>query len=166
MNWPHDHDACSASAAAAGLWPRQVRRHFRPEFVNRVDEFIIFEPLRAEQMAHIVGLRLKGVVGRLAEKRIRMGQVNSSSSSGSGLASSSQSKNQGDQKGGGKAGGKAGGGSGASAAGPARMQGMGSRALKFDPLAKLSKAAASGDDLAADGAAAPADQDTLPTSVN
>ncbi|KAL6756139.1 P-loop containing nucleoside triphosphate hydrolase protein [Haematococcus lacustris] len=369
----------------------QVRRHFRPEFVNRVDEFIIFEPLRAEQMAHIVGLRLKGVVGRLAEKRIRMaltssalaylatkgfdpvfggrpvkrviqreletplarailrcdfaegrqalalplellasggggkgthmeggvrrgesggriegwameedavvvgvtaavaggggagqeltftrvpgggapsgsaaveaaleaqeqaaqgggsggqgqglaqlsrveegvcegggpaaaaaavaggheravgedassnggvgstggsaagssrggaaagegsggstgagpsptsqGQVNSSSS-GSGLGNSSQSKSEGDQKGGGKASGKAGGGGGASAAGPARMPGMGSRALKFDPLAKLSKAAASGDDLAADGAAAPADQDTLPTSVN
>jgi ATP-dependent Clp protease ATP-binding subunit ClpB len=37
-----------------------------------VDEFIIFEPLRADQMAHIVGLRLKGVVSRLAEKRIRM----------------------------------------------------------------------------------------------
>ncbi|GFH10816.1 hypothetical protein HaLaN_06202, partial [Haematococcus lacustris] len=95
------------------------------------------------------------------------GQVNSSSSSSdSNQANSSQSKSQGDQKGGGKVSGKAGGGGGASAAGPARMPGMGSRALKFDPLAKLSKAAASGDDLAADGAAAPADQDTLPTSVN
>ncbi|KAF5842392.1 P-loop containing nucleoside triphosphate hydrolase protein [Dunaliella salina] len=50
----------------------QVRKHFRPEFVNRVDEFIIFEPLRVNQMAHIVNLRLRGVVSRLAEKRIRL----------------------------------------------------------------------------------------------
>lgn len=50
----------------------QVRKHFRPEFVNRVDEFIIFEPLKAHQMEHIVSLRLRGVVSRLAEKRIRL----------------------------------------------------------------------------------------------
>ncbi len=62
----------------AHTWPSlldalmQVRRHFKPEFINRVDEFIIFEPLKADQMEHIVSLRLKGVVSRLLEKRVRM----------------------------------------------------------------------------------------------
>lgn len=35
-----------------------VRSHFRPEFVNRIDEFIIFEPLRQEQIKAIVRLQV------------------------------------------------------------------------------------------------------------
>ncbi|GFR45071.1 hypothetical protein Agub_g6445, partial [Astrephomene gubernaculifera] len=50
----------------------QVRRHFPPEFLNRVDEFIIFEPLTAPQIRSVVGLRLRGLVGRLREKKIRL----------------------------------------------------------------------------------------------
>lgn len=33
----------------------QVRRHFPPEFLNRVDEFIIFEPLTAAQIRQVGG---------------------------------------------------------------------------------------------------------------
>ncbi|GLC51737.1 hypothetical protein PLESTB_000542600 [Pleodorina starrii] len=50
----------------------QVRRHFPPEFLNRVDEFIIFEPLTAPQIRDVVGLRLGGLKSRLAEKKIRL----------------------------------------------------------------------------------------------
>jgi ATP-dependent Clp protease ATP-binding subunit ClpA len=50
----------------------QVRRHFRPEFINRVDEFIIFEPLRRDQILAIVALRVRGVVGRLKERRMKL----------------------------------------------------------------------------------------------
>jgi hypothetical protein len=46
------------------------------------------------------------------------------------------------------------------------MQGMGARALKFDPLKSISAAASKGDDLSRDGSAARADLDTLPTNCN
>lgn len=49
-----------------------VRGHFRPEFINRIDEFIIFDPLRLEQIKVIVRLQAKRVGSRLAEKKIRL----------------------------------------------------------------------------------------------
>jgi ATP-dependent Clp protease ATP-binding subunit ClpB len=36
----------------------QVRTHFRPEFINRIDEFIIFDALGQEQIAQIVRLQV------------------------------------------------------------------------------------------------------------
>jgi ATP-dependent Clp protease ATP-binding subunit ClpB len=50
----------------------QLRDHFRPEFLNRVDEVIVFRPLAEEQLAEIVGLLLAGVERRLAEARIAL----------------------------------------------------------------------------------------------
>ena len=38
-----------------------VRRHFRPEFLNRIDEIILFKRLGREQMDAIVGIQLKRV---------------------------------------------------------------------------------------------------------
>jgi len=49
-----------------------VRSHFRPEFVNRVDDFIIFEPLQLEQIRMIVQLQAKRVADRLKEKKISL----------------------------------------------------------------------------------------------
>jgi hypothetical protein len=37
----------------------KVRKHFQPEFINRIDEFIIFEPLAAEQIETIVRLQVR-----------------------------------------------------------------------------------------------------------
>ena len=37
----------------------ELRKHFRPEFLNRVDDIVVFRPLGDEQLAHIVDLRLK-----------------------------------------------------------------------------------------------------------
>jgi len=50
----------------------QLREHFRPEFLNRVDEVIVFRPLSEEQLGVIVGLLLKGVERRLGEAQIRL----------------------------------------------------------------------------------------------
>jgi ATP-dependent Clp protease ATP-binding subunit ClpA len=50
----------------------QLREHFRPEFLNRVDEIIVFRPLGEQQLAQIVGLLLAGVQRRLAEARISL----------------------------------------------------------------------------------------------
>eukprot|EP00195_Chlamydomonas_chlamydogama_P016479 CAMPEP_0202907142 /NCGR_PEP_ID=MMETSP1392-20130828/41493_1 /ASSEMBLY_ACC=CAM_ASM_000868 /TAXON_ID=225041 /ORGANISM="Chlamydomonas chlamydogama, Strain SAG 11-48b" /LENGTH=196 /DNA_ID=CAMNT_0049595921 /DNA_START=1 /DNA_END=588 /DNA_ORIENTATION=+ len=49
-----------------------VRSHFRPEFINRVDDFITFEPLREDQIRQIVKLRAQRLVGRLAERRMAL----------------------------------------------------------------------------------------------
>ncbi len=50
----------------------QLLEHFRPEFVNRVDEIVVFAPLDREQIAAIVGLQLERLRGRLAERKISL----------------------------------------------------------------------------------------------
>jgi ATP-dependent Clp protease ATP-binding subunit ClpB len=50
----------------------QVRRHFRPEFLNRIDEIILFKRLGRAQMDSIVRIQLERVVERLAERRINL----------------------------------------------------------------------------------------------
>ena len=47
-----------------------VRRHFRPEFLNRVDEIILFKRLGRAEMANIVGIQLQRVEKMLADRRI------------------------------------------------------------------------------------------------
>ncbi len=53
--------------AAADRVRLQLREHFRPEFLNRVDEVIVFRPLGTEQLAAIVGLLVGSLEQRLAE---------------------------------------------------------------------------------------------------
>jgi ATP-dependent Clp protease ATP-binding subunit ClpB len=62
----------SAFEAAAERVKLQLREHFRPEFLNRIDEIIVFKPLSEPQLAEIVKLLLKGVERRLAEARISL----------------------------------------------------------------------------------------------
>jgi ATP-dependent Clp protease ATP-binding subunit ClpA len=47
-----------------------LRDKFRPEFLNRVDEIIMFHPLDKKQIREIVDLQLELVAKRLAEKKI------------------------------------------------------------------------------------------------
>lgn len=54
------------------LVQQAMREAFRPEFLNRVDEFIIFNSLRKDQMKSIVGLELKRMEKRLAERNIKV----------------------------------------------------------------------------------------------
>jgi ATP-dependent Clp protease ATP-binding subunit ClpB len=49
-----------------------LRAHFRPEFLNRVDEVIDFHPLNREELQRIVGIQLRGLEARLAERRLRI----------------------------------------------------------------------------------------------
>jgi ATP-dependent Clp protease ATP-binding subunit ClpB len=49
-----------------------LRQHFRPEFLNRVDEIIIFQPLTREQMRSIIDIQLRGLMKRLEERKIRI----------------------------------------------------------------------------------------------
>jgi ATP-dependent Clp protease ATP-binding subunit ClpB len=49
-----------------------LRASFRPEFINRIDEIVIFNPLGKEQLAKIVGLLLKSVEKLLEERQITL----------------------------------------------------------------------------------------------
>ena len=50
----------------------ELRRHFRPEFLNRIDETILFTPLQLEEIKKIVQLQLDLVNKRLADRRITL----------------------------------------------------------------------------------------------
>lgn len=47
-----------------------MQEGFRPEFLNRIDEFVIFDRLSMEDMRKISSLELKKVTIRLADKNI------------------------------------------------------------------------------------------------
>jgi len=49
-----------------------LRGHFRPEFLNRVDDIVIFHPLTPEQLAAIVELQVTQVSRRLEEHHVRL----------------------------------------------------------------------------------------------
>ncbi len=49
-----------------------VRAHFRPEFLNRLDETIIFDRLKREDMGGIVEIQLRRLLKRLAARKIRL----------------------------------------------------------------------------------------------
>jgi ATP-dependent Clp protease ATP-binding subunit ClpB len=48
----------------------QMRDHFRPEFLNRIDEIVVFKSLTREQIGEIVENQLERLRDRLAERRI------------------------------------------------------------------------------------------------
>jgi ATP-dependent Clp protease ATP-binding subunit ClpB len=49
-----------------------LRQHFRPEFLNRVDDTIIFRPLGQEELEQIVDLQLARAAALLAEKKLTL----------------------------------------------------------------------------------------------
>ncbi|MEJ5366047.1 MAG: ATP-dependent chaperone ClpB [Desulfosoma sp.] len=49
-----------------------LRRHFRPEFLNRVDDIVLFKPLTLEEVKRIVGLLTQDLERRLKDRRIRL----------------------------------------------------------------------------------------------
>jgi ATP-dependent Clp protease ATP-binding subunit ClpB len=53
-----------------------LKDHFRPEFLNRIDEVVVFESLTKEHLAQIVELQLKEVVKRLKQKKITVDFTN------------------------------------------------------------------------------------------
>jgi ATP-dependent Clp protease ATP-binding subunit ClpB len=62
-------DAFEGAAESVRL---QLRDHFRPEFLNRVDEVIVFRPLDESQLRQIVGLLVNGVARRVAESGLML----------------------------------------------------------------------------------------------
>jgi len=50
----------------------ELRKHFRPEFLNRVDDVVVFHPLGESQLTHIVDLRLKDLQVMLDARHITL----------------------------------------------------------------------------------------------
>ncbi len=51
---------------------KELRAHFRPEFLNRVDDVILFKPLRLDEIKQIVGLLVEHLRTRLAERKVTL----------------------------------------------------------------------------------------------
>ena len=49
-----------------------LKQTVRPEFINRIDEIVMFAPLTTANIKEIVGLQLKGVIKMLAQQNITM----------------------------------------------------------------------------------------------
>ena len=50
----------------------ELRQHFKPEFLNRVDETVLFKPLLPEQIGRIIDLQLHRLQSRLEERKITL----------------------------------------------------------------------------------------------
>jgi len=51
---------------------REMREHFRPEFLNRIDDIIVFHGLSEQQLRQIVDIQLEHLRARLAERNIKL----------------------------------------------------------------------------------------------
>ncbi|MCX7781172.1 MAG: ATP-dependent Clp protease ATP-binding subunit [Negativicutes bacterium] len=58
--------------AAKNRVMEEVKRTFRPEFLNRVDEIIVFQSLSEEELKQIVAIMLEGVAKRMGEANLKM----------------------------------------------------------------------------------------------
>ena len=50
----------------------EVRRHFRPEFLNRLDDVIVFRPLESKDLIKILDIELRGIRDRLASRGLTL----------------------------------------------------------------------------------------------
>jgi ATP-dependent Clp protease ATP-binding subunit ClpB len=50
----------------------ELRRHFRPEFLNRVDDIVVFKPLGMPELTTIVNLQLRRLESLLADRKLRL----------------------------------------------------------------------------------------------
>ena len=66
---PADADAPAEEAVREQVWA-ELHRHFRPEFLNRVDEVVLFHRLSADEIGEIVGIQLAQLQARLRARGI------------------------------------------------------------------------------------------------
>ena len=58
----------------------QLKSYFRPEFLNRIDDIILFSPLTKNQIMEIIGLSLSGLEKRLLDRDMRLELTDSAKS--------------------------------------------------------------------------------------
>ncbi|WP_392468640.1 ATP-dependent chaperone ClpB [Arsenicicoccus cauae] len=65
-------DPTMDDAAKRDAVMQTVRSAFKPEFLNRLDETVIFDPLSMDELGHIVGLQVDEMARRLSDRRITL----------------------------------------------------------------------------------------------
>jgi ATP-dependent Clp protease ATP-binding subunit ClpC len=65
-------DAHDVNKNMSDLVLSEVRRTFNPEFINRIDEIIVFEPLSDDDLRRILGLLVEQVNANLVDRKIRL----------------------------------------------------------------------------------------------
>ncbi len=50
----------------------EAKKSFKPEFLNRIDEMIVFNPLGKEEISSIIDIQLNGLMDRLAERKLKL----------------------------------------------------------------------------------------------
>ncbi|MBM3157823.1 MAG: AAA family ATPase, partial [Chloroflexi bacterium] len=70
LGFRHEQQSKTEQQRLKGELDSALKRTFRPEFLNRIDEVIIFQPLTEEQIRQIVDLIMKEVQKRLADRKI------------------------------------------------------------------------------------------------
>jgi len=74
-DFPEDGDVEAervSREALRGKLENELRRSFRPEFLNRIDDVVIFEPLGKKELRGIVDIQLRGLARMLADRRITL----------------------------------------------------------------------------------------------
>jgi ATP-dependent Clp protease ATP-binding subunit ClpB len=70
--WLHEFDSMDEDDAQRLVRVRLREEGFRPEFINRIDEVIIFHEITRDQMKEIVDIQIKRLLPRLAERHISL----------------------------------------------------------------------------------------------
>ncbi|RLM65177.1 hypothetical protein C2845_PM16G14270 [Panicum miliaceum] len=58
--------------AARDLVMKQVHKHFKPEFLNRLSDVVIFEPLSRDKLKEVVRIHMKSIIANVADKGISL----------------------------------------------------------------------------------------------
>jgi ATP-dependent Clp protease ATP-binding subunit ClpB len=70
--WLHEYDGLEEDEIQRTVRQRLREEGFRPEFINRIDEVIIFHQIGREQMKYIVDIQISRLHPRLAERHITL----------------------------------------------------------------------------------------------
>ncbi|EFH87511.1 ATP-dependent chaperone ClpB [Ktedonobacter racemifer] len=70
--WLHEYDGMDEEDVQRTVRQRLREEGFRPEFINRIDEVIIFHPISKEQVRNIVDIQINRLRPRLAERHITL----------------------------------------------------------------------------------------------
>jgi ATP-dependent Clp protease ATP-binding subunit ClpB len=71
-NLPIGRDASQDGAASDARLRNELLQYFKPEFVNRLDDVVVFHSLTREQIAEIVNLQVAQVIARVAERGVQV----------------------------------------------------------------------------------------------
>jgi ATP-dependent Clp protease ATP-binding subunit ClpB len=71
-SWLQEYEGVQEDEVQRTIRQRLREEGLRPEFINRIDEIIVFHPIGREQVKHIVDIQVQGIQKRLQERHIKL----------------------------------------------------------------------------------------------